>query len=231
MKRFITAILFNSLLLAIPLFAQEIDESFVFIDENGEVIQNGATVTRTVVELYDEETEVINSGISVKNVSAPASELIRMNYSIKQIDNGSYQICFPTSCNTQDAVGDYVTQEGTLMFDTQNIMSEWFPTADGMCVVELQIELIIKGGLPPKPMHKAWGPTLTLKFIKGDTPGPEPVKGDVNGDGEVNIADINSVIATILNPDVVNENADVNGDNEVNISDVNAVISIILSTL
>ena len=53
------------------------------------------------------------------------------------------------------------------------------------------------------------------------------VKGDVNNDGEVNIADVNAVIEMILtaNPGAA---GDVNGDNEVNIADVNAIIDIIL---
>ena len=49
---------------------------------------------------------------------------------------------------------------------------------------------------------------------------------DVNGDGEVNIADINAVIDAIQNG-----NAslwyDVNDDTEVNIADVNAIIETI----
>ena len=53
--------------------------------------------------------------------------------------------------------------------------------------------------------------------------------GDVNGDGEVNISDVNAVINVILT-DVENKAADVNGDGEVNISDVNAIISIILKS-
>ena len=52
--------------------------------------------------------------------------------------------------------------------------------------------------------------------------------GDVNGDGEVNIADVNEVIKVILT-DRVNEAADVNEDGEVNIADVNVIINIILS--
>ena len=52
--------------------------------------------------------------------------------------------------------------------------------------------------------------------------------GDVNGDGEVNIADINAVIDVILtNGD--NMAADVNSDGEVNIADINAIINLILS--
>ena len=53
------------------------------------------------------------------------------------------------------------------------------------------------------------------------------LKGDVNGDGEVNIADINAVIDIILTGST-HARADVNGDNEVNIADVNALIDIIL---
>lgn len=50
---------------------------------------------------------------------------------------------------------------------------------------------------------------------------------DVNNDLEVNIADVNAVINAILNG--MNDSQwDVNGDNEVNIADVNAIITIIL---
>jgi len=54
--------------------------------------------------------------------------------------------------------------------------------------------------------------------------------GDVNHDGEVNVADINAIIDIILGGNVDNqtkERADVNGDGEVNIADINAIIDII----
>ncbi len=67
-------------------------------------------------------------------------------------------------------------------------------------------------------------------FIEMDEPEPAPV-GDVNGDGEVNIADVNALIDIILggyaNASTM-KRADVNGDGEVNIADVNALIDIIL---
>ncbi len=52
--------------------------------------------------------------------------------------------------------------------------------------------------------------------------------GDVNGDLEVNIADINSVIDIILDGTAITPTADVNGDGEVNIADINVIIDIIL---
>ena len=54
------------------------------------------------------------------------------------------------------------------------------------------------------------------------------ITGDVNGDGEVNIGDLNAVITMILS-NSSEAAGDVNDDGEVNIGDVNAIIGIILS--
>ena len=70
--------------------------------------------------------------------------------------------------------------------------------------------------------------TYTIVFPQA----PSYPKGDVNGDREVNIADVNAVIDIILgrsaNPDVV-ARADVDKNGEINIADANAIISIILN--
>lgn len=71
-------------------------------------------------------------------------------------------------------------------------------------------------------------------FYTGEPGSPSPsIKGDVNNDGEVNIADVDAIISIILNSNVtfaedLLQRADVNGDKEINIADVDAVISIIL---
>ena len=65
-------------------------------------------------------------------------------------------------------------------------------------------------------------------YYTGKEGGPDlGIPEDVNGDGEVNIADVNAVIQVILN-NGHNDAADVNGDGEINIADVNAVITAIL---
>lgn len=74
------------------------------------------------------------------------------------------------------------------------------------------------------------GDYLDYTFMQGEK--PDFIKGDVNGDGEVNIADINALIDAILGGNVSDETrqrADVNGDGEINIADINSVIDIILS--
>ena len=62
-------------------------------------------------------------------------------------------------------------------------------------------------------------------------PAPAGKKGDVNGDGEVDITDANILINVILGKDKAsnyNGRADVDGNGEVDITDANEVINIIL---
>ncbi len=57
-------------------------------------------------------------------------------------------------------------------------------------------------------------------------------KGDINGDGEVNVADVTTLVDYILgkNPTNCYESAcDINGDNEINVSDVTSLVDIILN--
>jgi len=71
-----------------------------------------------------------------------------------------------------------------------------------------------------------------IKVFYSETWPPEPVEGDVNGDGEVNIADVNDIIDVILTGHSGRAiNADVDGNDEINIGDVNRIIAIILSQL
>ena len=65
--------------------------------------------------------------------------------------------------------------------------------------------------------------TLALTAISANA----ALKGDVNGDEEVNIADVNAIIGMILHDNPL-LSGDVNNDSEINIADVNAVIAIIL---
>ena len=56
------------------------------------------------------------------------------------------------------------------------------------------------------------------------------LQGDINRDGEVNIADVNALINIILSgTGAENKYSDVNGDGELTIADINALIDIILN--
>jgi len=66
---------------------------------------------------------------------------------------------------------------------------------------------------------------IALEYGTGED---EPMKGDVNGDNEVNISDVTALVNIILGKSEKTKASDVNGDNEVNISDVTALVNIIL---
>lgn len=69
-----------------------------------------------------------------------------------------------------------------------------------------------------------------VSFQIGEPQAPA-VRGDVDGDGVVDIADINAVVALMLG-DGINEykqRADVDNDGEIDIADINNIIAIILS--
>ncbi len=57
------------------------------------------------------------------------------------------------------------------------------------------------------------------------------VRGDVNGDGRVDVEDVNGVINIILGlaaSDELRATSDITGDGRVDVEDVNAIINIIL---
>ncbi len=82
---------------------------------------------------------------------------------------------------------------------------------------------VLQGTADAYRADKNWYPYFghIVEDLKPDVP------GDVNGDLEVNIADVNAVIDIILNGSE-NPSGDVNCDGEINIADINAVIDIIL---
>ena len=52
--------------------------------------------------------------------------------------------------------------------------------------------------------------------------------GDVNGDGEVSVADLTLLVNMILNQ-TENERSDLNGDGETGIADVTMLVNILLN--
>ncbi len=66
---------------------------------------------------------------------------------------------------------------------------------------------------------------IKFNYVQGDAP---QLPGDVTGDGQVDIADVNAVIDMMLGKAEQNDAADVTGDGQVDIADVNAIIDMML---
>lgn len=114
--------------------------------------------------------------------------------------------------------------------DASNKEVRWASSSEQVCIVSNGTVVAVGYGTSVIIVTTVDGnfmATCTVTVVEGaDLP------GDVNHDGEVNIADINTIIDIILGGNVddqTRERADVNGDGEINIADINAVIDIILS--
>ncbi len=116
----------------------EVDRTFGFVDKDGKVIADRAVLTVTKAEVSDFGDVQLNSGLWVKNNTASAASLV-IKYNITQLDNGKVEVCFPSSCSYQTAVGEYSTSPGEMAGSiTQSLASEWFPVAEkayGKCTV------------------------------------------------------------------------------------------------
>ena len=108
-----------------------------------------------------------------------------------------------------DAMG--TNSDGGTRVESMNV--EYGTDADGNPMVTLFIYKCTNGMA-----------VYRITLDNGEQPG---LPGDVNGDGTVNITDINMVISMILSGNY-NEVGDVNGDGAVNITDINTLIGIIL---
>jgi len=71
------------------------------------------------------------------------------------------------------------------------------------------------------PPRRTKGGTITVP--------KQTLKGDVNGDGYVDISDVVALVNAILNDSGFNEACYINSDNTVDISDVVALVNLILN--
>ena len=129
--------------------------------------------------------------------------------------NGDYVLCkTPTQLRTTSdaATSDPVT--GTISDDTRTL------TLTDIAVLKSTRKTI--DNINGKPIHTL---VITLDNPLIDQPA---VVGDVNGDGTVDIDDVNIVINMVLETVDKTPAADVSGDGTVDIEDVNTIINIIL---
>ena len=69
-------------------------------------------------------------------------------------------------------------------------------------------------------------------YFSNEPGGSDFMPGDVNNDGNVNVADVTALISAVLNGDysIINfEAGDMNGDGSLTVADVTALISYVLS--
>lgn len=171
MKRFFTLLSF----LILGMTAMNAD-NYVFVDKDGNIIEDGTTITVSEFEEDAFGSIQLKSGLSVKNIEAPSNYSVRIHNEITRIDNGNVQVCFPVYCHNYDAVGSNKSEEGKLATDeVKDIQSEWFPETYGECIVTYQ-------AMSLQPMANLFvekgGPKVTVHYVYADPAGVKSVKND-----------------------------------------------------
>lgn len=145
----------------------ELDDTFTFQDADGNVIENGATVTATGVTTDAFGSTMIKSGVYVKNNYGTVSG-VRATATVVSMDNGQVQYCFPMTCYYLDKPMVKVSSGSINGDEVKDIQTEWMPTADGTCTMTLKLETaewnaskFAIGDVIGE------GPTITIKFVYG----------------------------------------------------------------
>lgn len=117
-------------------FATMNAQTFAFVNEEGNVIENGSKLTMTTVEFAEGWGDVLIplEGITVKNVSS-ASATFDINFTVDAIPGGRFQACCLGTCNAPvDEVGAVVSYPGNKLAagNTADLnLTEWYPGGMG----------------------------------------------------------------------------------------------------
>lgn len=122
-----------------------------------------------------------------------------------------------------DAMGNAlstVTQDISANVMQQDVLVMLAVPTDGNCSLLLSA---------PKADTNNCAAVYDVKVWAVTAGGPvQPLRGDVNGDGKVDVSDVNILINTMLGKAAITEGSDLTGDGKVDVSDVNAVINLML---
>lgn len=157
------------------------------------------------------------ASLTVFNTSSTVTK-ITLEYSVKDNSEGK-PIWVTAPCSSGDTIAEAPVRSKSTLY--------W--------ILDLKNNQPAKFRIYERAGHKTaatYADDFTL-YYTGEEGGPDQdIPGDVNGDGEISITDINAIIDVLLGGSANNADlqrrADVNGDGEVSISDINVVIDILL---
>ncbi len=157
-------------------FAQGVDNILQFTDKEGNVLEDGSTVTRNDVVSDGFDESMINADISVINTSTE-EQTVYVKWNITRIDGGTVQTCFG-SCTRQTAVGEYTTHSVILQpGESLSLATEWILPEDAKegqtCIVTYQIVRV-------KGLTEHQGSKVTVNYVNGKSASIDNADADRN---------------------------------------------------
>lgn len=166
MKKLFTFALF--LFMGVMSAWSQTDDTFYFVDKNGNIVPDGTELTITEVEEDVFGGVMMPTGLYIKS-NKSGTLYGSMSYNVIEISNGAFQVCFPENCTLAEMVGEYETPAGAVT--TEDIMAEWIPDTYGTAKVTLQPKTYKYNSVTKKMTFVGDGPKITINFIYADPAG------------------------------------------------------------
>ena len=160
---------------------EELDESFIFVDEEGNEIANGSTVTFVGGKPNPITGKIqVDVEVSVKN-TLPSAEYCSLHIVTTSLPSGSITSCFPINC-TNNIPADYESDSGSLFSgETRGLQTEWY-VEDGKygSTATLTLQLRHMEKLPTTYIPVGEGPTINVNLIYADPAAIDGIEGNDN---------------------------------------------------
>lgn len=129
-------------------------QSFIFVDGDGNTIENGATLTMDQVETTQEAVQNPDGSWSVvQKAIVPFSDVFVKNnssedlsckvvYNVTSMPSGSFAACCAGNCSNLYNEGTIEKSANASAGGTINISTdtEWVPVSDGTCTVKISVQ-------------------------------------------------------------------------------------------
>ena len=166
---------------------EELDESFIFVDKEGNEIADGSTVTFVgKPHPFTGKVSQVDVEVSVKN-TLPSAEYCSLHIVTKSLPSGSIKSCFPINC-TSNIPADFESDSGSLFSgETRGLITEWIVEDGnyGTATLTLQLRHMEKFVTPTTPPTTTYipvgeGPTINVNLIYADPAAIDGIEGNDN---------------------------------------------------
>ena len=175
----------------VQLCSAQVDQTFRFVDEEGNEVPDGAVITIRNITLddWDGETEMMVIPLSVENVSGNEAA-VGLYEDIDAMPNGSWQTCVLGNCKLlperlEDGTISYYSNKMVVDGDyIEDLQTEWFPEEDKPvweATLQIHVFNIVEkssfGVITQVPGDEVigYGPKVTVRFACGESDDPSAI--------------------------------------------------------